>query len=276
MAPKILIFPPSFKTSFGIIFLLWPGPARYSQCDFTNNMASREPVGSIDWHSDSGSGNAEVPKFIWCTDGWEPQIREVWGFGEYDVTREVHLTVRVDVGTGVIGEFSPDYFTETWLRVPMFGRISINRSAELFGVPDFHRTGGPFWDDNLLVVRSSWGDGGTTTHQNWGSKPGGPYGSVAVPWNCPVHVLPVNIRRISENTSAAARRVCDNRLWSNCLARMRIPSTSRNPIHNRRFNQQGDDWDGPGDQSFLLKNSVGSVNISDFYFISVASVSSYW
>ena len=65
-------------------------------------MARREPVGSIYWPYDSGSGDEDGPKFIQCVDGRDPQIHEVWTFGEDGVTREVHPTSQVDVGTGFV------------------------------------------------------------------------------------------------------------------------------------------------------------------------------
>ena len=89
-------------------------------------------------------------------DDQEPQIHEVWGGGFGVITREVHLTAQVDFGAGVVGEFLSNYLTESGRRVPILGRISINESVEYLGVPDFHRTGGAFWDANLLAPRSSW------------------------------------------------------------------------------------------------------------------------
>ena len=68
-------------------------------------MARWGPVGSIDSPYDSGGGDAEGPKFIQCMDGQEPQIHEVWTFGEDGVTREVHPTAQVDVSAGLVGEF---------------------------------------------------------------------------------------------------------------------------------------------------------------------------
>ena len=71
-------------------------------------MTRQDPVGSISWPSDSGSGGAEVPEFIRCVDGQEPQIHEVWDFGEDGVTHEFHPAALVDVGAGVVGEFAND------------------------------------------------------------------------------------------------------------------------------------------------------------------------
>ena len=97
-------------------------------------------------------------------DGQDHQVHEVWAFSDDGITREVHLTAQVDVGAGVIGQFSSDYLTESGRRIPILGGISINGSVEWLGIPDFKRTGGPIWADNLLVPHSSWGDGATTTN----------------------------------------------------------------------------------------------------------------
>ena len=66
-------------------------------------MARQEKVGSIRWCSDSGSGDEDGPESIQCVDVREPHIQEVWSFGEDGVTREVHPTARVDVGSGFVG-----------------------------------------------------------------------------------------------------------------------------------------------------------------------------
>ena len=69
-------------------------------------MGGRETVGAILWISNSGSGNEDLPKFNKCVDRRDPQIHEVWNFGEDGVTPEVHPTAQVDVGTGFVGEFA--------------------------------------------------------------------------------------------------------------------------------------------------------------------------
>ena len=78
----------------------------------------------------------------------------------------------------------------------MFCVNFINGNVQWLGIPDFLRTNGPPCTDNLLDPGPSWVYGGTTTNQNWGSKPRGPYGSVSVSWNCPVLVRPAYVRRI--------------------------------------------------------------------------------
>ena len=71
-------------------------------------MTRHAPVESIRWPFDSGSRGTKVPEFIRCVDGREPQMHEVWYLGFNGITREVHPTAQVDVGAGVVGEFTPD------------------------------------------------------------------------------------------------------------------------------------------------------------------------
>ena len=98
----------------------------------------------------------------------ETQIHGVWTFGEDGVTREVHPTARLGVGTEFIRYFATDYLTESWRRVPMFGRNFINGSMEWIGVPDFLRTDGPTWNSNLLAPHHKWLDSGSTTNSDLG------------------------------------------------------------------------------------------------------------
>ena len=116
-------------------------------------MNRRDPVGSIGRPSDSGSGGAEGPEFVRCVDVREPQIHEVWAFGFDGVTHEVHPKEQVDVGTGFVGDFLSCCLTESGRRIPILGRISIHGSVEWLGVPNFHRTSGPFWAPNILAFR---------------------------------------------------------------------------------------------------------------------------
>ena len=71
-------------------------------------MSRHEPVGSIGWPYYSSSGDAEGPEFIRCVDRQEPQIHEVFDFGEDGITCEVHPTAQVDVSNRVVGEFATD------------------------------------------------------------------------------------------------------------------------------------------------------------------------
>ena len=95
----------------------------------------------------------------------------------------------------------------------MFRVNSINGSVQWLGVPAPLRTDGPPWTDNILVPTPAWVTSGTATNLNWGSQPGGSYGSVSFLWSGPIRAMPSYIRRSPENTRSAARRVRDNLLW---------------------------------------------------------------
>ena len=212
-------------------------------------MARQYPVGPIHRPSSSGSGDEDGPNFIRCVDVQEPQIHEVWIFGEDGVTREVHPIAQVDVGAGFVIEFATDYLTPSWRRIPMFGVNSINGSFQWLGIPDFLSNYGPPWADNLLASGPTWGYSGITTNPNWVRKPGGRYVSVAVPWNRPVRVIPDYVCRIPENMRSAARRVCDDFLRDICTARMQSLSTFRNPIRGRLVSRRDDEWDDLWDET---------------------------
>ena len=77
-------------------------------------------------------------------------MHEVWCSSSNGITREVHPTARVDVGAGVVLQSLSNYLTENGCRIPILGKISINESVEYLGIPDFHRTGGPMRDENIL------------------------------------------------------------------------------------------------------------------------------
>ena len=106
-------------------------------------MSRREIVGSICWRFDSDSGDEDGPELIQYVDGRDPQVHEVWNFGEDGVTREVHPIARVDVGDGFVGEFMTNDVTPSWCRVPMFGVHSINGSVQWLVVPATLRTDEP-------------------------------------------------------------------------------------------------------------------------------------
>ena len=163
-------------------------------------------------------------------------MHEVWDFSSDGIMCEVHPTARVDVGAGVVGEFSSDYHTESGRRVPIIGQISINGSVEHLGIPDFHRTGGPFWAANILATHSSWEGGVTNTNQNWGIHPRGSYGRVSVLWRGAVSACLAYVPRSPENARNFARRIRDDHLLSRRLAPIWSPSTSRNHVQNLRVN----------------------------------------
>ena len=143
-------------------------------------------------------------------DGREPKAHEDWTFGEDGVTPGVHPTARFDIGAGFVSEFLTNYLTEDGIRIPMFGRKSINGIFEWLSVSAPLRTDVPPWTDNILVPGPAWGYGGTATNSNWGSQPDRPYGSVFVLWIGPIRVMPAYVCRSLENMRSAPRRICDN------------------------------------------------------------------
>ena len=106
-------------------------------------------MGTICCPSDSGGGGTKGVEFIGCVGGWEPQMHEIWSLGINRVTREVHPKEQVDVGAGTVRQFLTDYFYENGGRISILGQISINGSVKFLGIPDFHRTSGPIFIENL-------------------------------------------------------------------------------------------------------------------------------
>ena len=136
-------------------------------------MARRDTVGSNRWPSNADSDNEDRPQLILCVDRLQPQIHEVWTFGDDGVTHEVHPTARIDVSTGFFGELATNYLTPSWRRFPMFGRIPINGSVKILGVPDFLWNDRMPWNLNLLDPYDGWGCRVCSTNQNWVSQSGG-------------------------------------------------------------------------------------------------------
>ena len=170
-------------------------------------------------------------------------MHEVWDFGSNGITHDVHPTAQVDVSAGVVGHLLSDYLTENGRIILILSKISINGSIEYLGIPKLHRTGGTIWDDNW-DPRSSWGEIGTTTNNNWVVYSGGTHGSVGVTWHVAVPDCSDYIPVSPENACTAACRVCDDHLQSRCWARIGSPSTGRNLVWNPRVNRRGDDQEG--------------------------------
>ena len=143
-------------------------------------------------------------------------------------------------------QFYSNYLAENGRRIPIISQISINGSVKLLGIPNFHRTSGPMYNDNLLAPHDTTGCGYSgTPNQNWPlSRPR----NVSTPWRGAIHARPAYISRSLENARADARLVCDYWICVRHRARMRIPSTSCNPVRNPIINHHGDDWEGTVDQ----------------------------
>ena len=159
-------------------------------------MSRRELVGSIHCPSNSGSGDDEVPEFIYCVDGRQLEIHEVCTFEEDGVTRKVHPNARVDVAA-FIGEcFATNYLAPTWRRIHMFGRNSINGRVKWISVPNFLRNDGTPWTLNLLDPYTNLGGRGSSTSLNLVSGSGGYFDGVSINWNQPTCVLRIYHQRI--------------------------------------------------------------------------------
>ena len=78
-------------------------------------------------------------------------MHEIRYLGSGGVTREVHPTVLLDVGYGVVEQFLSDYLAENGRRIPILDQIFINGGVELLVIPDFRRTSGPMYTDNILA-----------------------------------------------------------------------------------------------------------------------------
>ena len=125
----------------------------------------------------------------------------------------------------------------------MFGVNGINGSVQWLGIPAPLRNYGPPYTNNILATSPDWVTGGTDTNPNWGSQPGGPYGSVAVLWSGLVRSMPAYVRRILKNTHSAACHIRDDLLRDNRMVRMQSISISRSILHDCLVNWQDYDWD---------------------------------
>ena len=128
------------------------------------------------------SGGEDRLEFICCVGGQQPQIQEVWTFAEDGITRKVHPTTRIDIGTFSGDCFHTDYSTEEGHRVSIYGRKSINGSVEWLRIPCHSCDDGPPWTDNLLCPSPIWGDGVRVGAWYWGIQPGIRFGVVSVLW----------------------------------------------------------------------------------------------
>ena len=132
-------------------------------------------------------------------------MHEIWCFCYDGITPEVHPTGLVDVGDVVVGQLSSNYLTENGRRIPIIGQIPINGVVKYLGIPDFHRTSGPIWVENILAPHSSWGYCLTPNKMplSWTRN-------VIVPWNGDVPAPPAYMTVcIPKNARAAVLRVRD-------------------------------------------------------------------
>ena len=63
-------------------------------------------MGSIYLLSDYCSRDTKNVDFIWCVNGWDPQLPKVWCLSSNNVTCELHLLARVDFDAGTVRHFT--------------------------------------------------------------------------------------------------------------------------------------------------------------------------
>ena len=163
---------------------------------------------SICWHYDSGSGVTEDIEFIQSVYGREPQLHETWCLGLDNITSKIHPTAWLEVGTGTVREFTTNHLAENGCIISIIDKISINRSVQILGIPNFVRNSGLSFIEKLKdpTVPNSWGHA-NTTNQNWGVIPGFPYSMWSFPWGSTITASPDYIHRSTENPRAAERCV---------------------------------------------------------------------
>ena len=84
-------------------------------------MPTRETVGAIRQPFNSVSGSDDGLEFIRCVGGRQPQIHEVWNFGDDGITHEFHFFVPVHIGDFSGDCFGTNYLAENGQRLPMYG-----------------------------------------------------------------------------------------------------------------------------------------------------------
>ena len=203
-------------------------------------------MGSISWPSSYGNRGAKNVDFMRCVDSQKPQLHEMWCLGLNKVTREIHKTAQVEVGAGTVGQLTTNYLAENGLRIAIIGQLSINGGVQFLGIFDFFRNSGLLSTENLQAptVPTGWAHA-NTSNNNWEVSPGGPYIMWSVTWGSTVPSSLAYMPRIPDNPRAAVRRVCDEFLCQMRRDRMRITTTSRNPIVNPRICRCSEDQQGP-------------------------------
>ena len=197
-------------------------------------MIWHRPVGPICWPFDSCSRGTKRPEFIQYVDGRKPQMHEIWCLGSDGITHELHPKAQVYVNAGNVGQFSTNYLSKNSRRIPFLGQSSINGSVNLLGIPNFRRTSGPMFIENLLAPydTTGWGDSGTPIRTGPLSRR---YLTACGVFHGLLPYLPVlltcpGVRTMRALLRAAARRVRDDSLCSRHLVIMRSPSTNHNHI----------------------------------------------
>ena len=204
---------------------------------------------SISWTSDSSSGATKGVEIIWCVDGQEPQMHEIWCLGFNGVTHEVHTTAQVDVRAGTVGNFTTNCLAEKGCIIAINQPNSHQWKCQVFGYPQFPKN--QWIHVNRESPISQWYHRlGTRCYlqSELRSYPGVTYHNVSVAWHGAVLTHPAYTPRSTENPCNFACRVCEDSLHSRRCEHMRSPTTHRNPVRNQRVNCRVDVKEGPVDQ----------------------------
>ena len=150
----------------------------------------------------------------------------------------------MEVAAGNVGKLLANYLDENGRRIPILGKISINGSVKLLGIPDFIRNSGPLFVENLQspTVPSGWGNA-DTSNQNWGVLPGGPYINVAMSWGSTVLVCLDYAPWSPKSPHTAVRHIHNEFRHLRRRDIMKKHSRSCNPIVNPRIHCRGNDWE---------------------------------
>ena len=70
------------------------------------------------------------------------------------------MTAQIEVAAGTVGQFTINYITENGRRIPIIGQLYMKGSVQLLGIPDFFRSSGFLFIENLQAptVPFGWGD----------------------------------------------------------------------------------------------------------------------
>ena len=145
-----------------------------------------------------GRGSPYPGAFIQCVDGIEPMIHKLWCHRTDRIYREVHLTARVDIPAGTVGEFFTGYFIENVQHKQIIGELSINGSVQFIGISDVWGSRFPFIpnprDPEISIRWSSTGPdnsngnpGSDTVTGRWGGSFDDSTVNLSVNWSLSVN-----------------------------------------------------------------------------------------
>ena len=83
---------------------------------------------------DSGSRSTKATASIQCVDRQELHIHELWCLGLYNISREVHPSVRVQVPDGTASEFVTNDLAGNGRIIDIIGKISVNYSVQFLSL----------------------------------------------------------------------------------------------------------------------------------------------